>query len=83
MRIRTINIYEDHHIKREIVVGLFKNKLFSIDTTYKKDYGRNKLIPRHKTYTITNDNIPMGDDKSVVYKYKEYDVNGKRLDIEV
>ena len=67
MRIRTINMYENHHIKREVVIGFFKNK----------------LIPRHKTYTITNDNIPIRDDKSVTYIFKEYDLNGKKLDINI
>lgn len=83
MRIRTINMYENHHIKREVVIGFFKNKLISIDTTYRKDHLKNKLIPRHKTYTITNDNIPIRDDKSVTYIFKEYDLNGKKLDVNI
>lgn len=83
MRVRTINVFEDRHIKKETVVGIFKNNLISIQTTYRKDHNTNRLIQRHKFFTISNDSVPMADDKSVLYRFKDYDMNGKRLDIEV
>lgn len=83
MYIRTIKMGEDSHIKREIIVGLFKNRLVSIDTLYRKDFHTGRLIPRKKFYTITNENAPIADDKSVDYVIKNFDKNGKKLDIEV